>query len=203
MKGLPDEVKFYVKMQQPLTLDVAIAIVGNWEIAKRSSSFGSIAMTHFMSPSSLMLVNRIVAQPYAHLNNPMWPNPSAIHGVTMPMVQNSLPTMQASETTTTTFPSAVQPFNVPYATFGALGSNLNPLVTNTFVAHYMQAMPSMLQMTSVPPTSTFSSMLVQPIGTQSPIALVLPTTIQQYSSLSTRPPTDAKEERMEVLLKQL
>ena len=86
MKGLPDEVKFYVKMQQPLTLDAAIAIAGNWEIAKRSSSFGSVTMSHFMSPSSLMAVNQTAAQPYAHLNNPMWPNPSGIHGVTMPMV---------------------------------------------------------------------------------------------------------------------
>ena len=39
--------------------------------------------------------------------------------------------------------------------------------------------------------------------TQSPIALMLAFTIQQYSLPSTGPHMDAKEERMEVLLKQL
>ena len=58
-------------------------------------------------------------------------------------------------------------------------------------------------MTSVPSTSTFSSLPVQPMVTQSPIVPVLATIAQQYSLPSTRPHVDAKEEKMEVLLKQL
>ena len=128
-----------------------------------------------MSPSSLMVLNQTAAQPYAHLNSFIWPNPSAIHGVTMPMVQNSLPTMQAGQFIATAFPSVAQPFNVPYSTFGALESNYssNPLVTSTHVAHPMWAMQSMPHMTSVPSTSTFSTMPIQPMATQSPIAVVL------------------------------
>ena len=87
--------------------------------------------------------------------------------------------MQVGQTTATTFPSIVQPFNVPYTTFGALGSNYssNPLVTNTLVAHPMLTMPPMPHMASVPSISTFSSMPMHPMATQSPIALVLATTI--------------------------
>ena len=64
----------------------------------------------------------------------------------------------------------------------------------------MQLIPHMM---SVPSISTFSSMPVQLMATQSPIAPVLATMAQQYSSPSIGPPMDAKEERMEVLLKQL
>ena len=72
----------------------------------------------------------------------MWSNPSAIHGMTMPMVHNPLPTMQMGQVVAIAFPSAAQPFNVPYSTFGALGSNYNsnPLVASTHVAHPMHAM---------------------------------------------------------------
>ena len=64
----------------------------------------------------------------------------------------------------------------------------------------MSAMP---HMTSVSPTNTFSSMPMQLTAVQSPIAPVLATTVQPYTSPPTGPSMDAKEERMEVLLKQL
>ena len=64
--------KFYVKMQQLATLDIAIAIIGNWEIVKWSSSFGRETMSHFMSPSSLMVVNQAVTQSIGFLNNSLW-----------------------------------------------------------------------------------------------------------------------------------
>ena len=144
-----------------------------------------------------MVVSQAVTQPHAHLSNLMWSNPSAIHGMTMPMVHNSLLIMQAGQVTATTFPSVTKPFNIPYSTFGAVGSNYNsnPLVATTHVAHPIHTMQSMPQMTSVPSTSTFPTMPVQPIVTPSPITPVLATTAPQYSSPSIVSNVDAKEER--------
>ena len=64
---------------------VAIAIAVNWEIAEWSSSFGSAAMSHFMSPSLLMAVNQAVTQPIGFVNNSLLSNPSGNSGMAILM----------------------------------------------------------------------------------------------------------------------
>ena len=105
-------------MQKPATLDVAIAIVGNWEIAKRSPPFGSTAMSHFMSPLSLMAINQVVTQLIGFLNNPLWSNPSGNSRMEIPMTQIPMLAMQVGNMHSNPIVallSSAQPFTVMYS----------------------------------------------------------------------------------------